>query len=76
MPVNLVTRIDRLETKAGAPVKSIPKVVRIVTSDEDEAEVRRLAREAGYDDGPDSTDILVVRLVALKQREVRDADDL
>jgi hypothetical protein len=68
MPVNLVTRIDRLETKAGAAVKSIPKVVRIVTSDEDEAEVRRLAREAGYDDGPDSTDILVVRLIALKAK--------
>ena len=74
MLVNLVARVDKLETKAGAAVKSIPKVIRIVTSDEDEAEVRRLAREAGYDDGPDSTDILIVRLVALKPREVRDAD--
>ena len=57
-------------------MKSIPKVVRIVTSDEDEAEVRRLAREAGYDDGPDSTDILVIRLIALKPSEVRDSDNL
>jgi hypothetical protein len=69
MSVNLVARIDKLETKAGAAVRSIPKVIRIVTSDEEETQIRRLAKEAGYDDGPDSTDILIVRLVALRQRD-------
>lgn len=76
MPVNLVARIDKLETKAGAAVRSIPKVIRIVTSDEEETEIIRLAKEAGYDDDPDSTDILVVRLIALKPREVQDLDSL
>lgn len=64
MPGNLVTRIGRLETAAGVTAKTYPKVIRLVTRDEDETAAYRMAEEMGLDISPDSIDVLVIRLVA------------
>lgn len=58
---NLTNRVEKLETMAGTNTKTSPKVVRIVTTDEEEASVERLAREAGLE----SNDILIIRLIGV-----------
>lgn len=68
MSIALSTRVKKLETIAGVTTKTYPKVVRLVTSDADEAAAYRLAEEMGLDVSPDSDDILVIRLVALAPR--------
>jgi len=57
---NLTSRIEKLETMAGMNPTKYPKVVRIVTTDEEQEEAEGLAKEAGADDN----DILVIRLIA------------
>jgi len=61
----LTTRITKLENTAGMTKKTWPKVVRLVTTDADEAAAYRRAAEMGLDISPDSDDILVIRLIAM-----------
>lgn len=72
MSGNLVTRIGRLEAVASATTKTFPKVVRLVTTDADEAAAYRAAEEMGLDVSPDSDDILVIRLIALSPRKLKE----
>lgn len=76
MSIALSTRVKKLETAAGVTTKTYPKVIRLVTRDEDEAAAYRLAEEMGLDISPDSVDVLVIRLVAPapKREDERPAD--
>lgn len=76
MSVTLSTRVKKLETAAGLTAKTWPKVIRLVTKDEDEAAAYRMAEEMGLDISPDSVDVLVIRLVAPapKREDERPAD--
>ena len=65
MSGNLTTRVERLETKARVVAAHVPKLVRLCITDEDVADVYRLAKEMRLDTGPDSNDIFVIRLVPL-----------
>lgn len=65
MSGNLATRVGKLETKARDAVAHIPKLIRLCITDEDVADVYRLAGEMGLDTGPDSNDIFVIRLMPL-----------
>lgn len=65
MVANLAGRIDKLEASATARDGTPRKVVRLVVNDGEEAEAYRQAEAMGLDTGPDSDDLLIIRLIAL-----------
>ena len=60
--MNITARLDRLESKIPAPEKP-RRVIRIVASDQEEAEAVKLLEAEDYD--PDSGDIAIIRLIAV-----------
>ena len=60
--MNITVRLDRLESKIPAPPKP-GRVIRIVASDQEEAEAYKLLEAEGYD--PDSGDLAIIRLIAV-----------
>lgn len=71
MSSSLATRLQKLEASAQMRVKKTPKVVRLVVNEDEEQEAYRRAAEMSLDTSPDSSDILVIRLVqgGLRERE-------
>jgi hypothetical protein len=57
-----MTRLDRLEARVPSPNKQ-GRVIRIIASDQEEAEARKLLEAEGFD--PDSGDIGIIRLIAV-----------
>ena len=64
MAANLMSRIEKLEASSRAEERTYPRVVRLVVNEGEEAEAYRMAEEMGLHVGPDSRDIVVIRLVA------------
>jgi hypothetical protein len=57
-----MTRLDRLEARMPSP-KRQGRVIRIVASDQEEAEARKLLGAEGFD--PESGDLAIVRLITV-----------
>jgi len=64
-PLN--SRLDKLEAAFPDPSARPKRVVRIVASDEEEAEARALTAADGLD--PDNGDITIIRLIAFSPRQ-------
>jgi hypothetical protein len=62
MPSALTARLDKLENKMP-PLQKQGRVIRIIASDQEEAEARKLLEAEGFD--PDSGDIGIIRLIAV-----------
>jgi hypothetical protein len=60
--MNLSIRLMKLEEHAPAPERRRP-VIRIVASDQEEAEARKQLEAEGFD--PDSGHIAIIRLIAV-----------
>lgn len=67
MASSLFTRVEKLEATSRAHDKPYPRVVRLVVNDGEEAEAYRMAEEMGLDVGPNSRDILIIRLIAARR---------
>jgi hypothetical protein len=57
-----MTRLDRLEARVPSPNKQ-GRIIRIIASDQEEAEARKLLEAEGFD--PDSGDIGIIRLIVV-----------
>lgn len=57
---NILARLERLE-RSSPDAKPQRRVIRLVASDEEEAEAERLLEAEGFD--PDSGDIAIIRLI-------------
>lgn len=63
MATNLLTRLERLEASAAVTKRGIAKVARIVVNQGEEDEAYRKAEEMGLDVSPESSDLLIIRLM-------------
>ncbi|GAA4121564.1 hypothetical protein ACFFTN_21055 [Aminobacter aganoensis] len=59
---NILSRLERLE-RSSPDTKPQHRVIRLVVSDEEEAEAERLLEAEGFD--PDSGDIAIIRLICM-----------
>lgn len=57
---NILSRLERLE-RSSSDAKKQHRVIRLVASEEEEAEAERLLEAEGFD--PDSGDIAIIRLI-------------
>jgi hypothetical protein len=64
----LSARLGKMERTLPSPQRQ-GRVIRIVASDQDEAEARKLLEAEGYD--PDSWDIAIIRLIAVLAGQTR-----
>ncbi len=64
--VDLGRRLEKLER--ARPAATVPKLVRLCITDEDEAAALRDAKAQELDARPEGTDVLLIRLLSLSDR--------